>query len=124
MRRLKGLERAAKRIVPPSWRKHLRASKYELVMERAAPVDLIVHVGAHWAEDAGAYEGYGAKTALWIEADPDTFAKRTAVLAERPCQTRHLTESALGLAEAGAAVPHNRHNGSGRASAAVAPQEH
>jgi len=83
-------------------------------------VDLIVHVGAHWAEDAGAYEGYGAKTVLWIEADPDTFAKLTAVLAERQGQTRHLTENALVSAEAGAALSFNRYNGDGSSSSVYA----
>ena len=70
MQFLKGLERGAKRLVPVSWRKYFRASRYELLMHRLAPVDLIVHVGAHWGEEAEFYESCGAATVLWIEADP------------------------------------------------------
>ena len=116
MRILKGLERAVKRLVPPGWRKHFRASKYELLMERLAPVDLIVHVGAHWAEDAGLYEGYGAKTVLWIEADPDTFAKLTEVLAARHGPARHLAENALVSATEGEALSFHRFKGDGASS--------
>ena len=63
---LKQIERSAKRLVPEGWRKYFRASRYEVLMERFAPVDLIVHVGAHWGEDAGFYEACGARTVLWI----------------------------------------------------------
>lgn len=80
---LKALERGAKRLVPRSWRKYFRASKYELLMARRAPIDQIVHVGAHFAEDAEFYEACGAETVLWIEADPTTFDKLVKILAER-----------------------------------------
>lgn len=92
---LKSIERRAKRFVPQSWRKHLRASKYELVMTRMAPVDLVVHVGAHWGEDAARYEAFGARTVLWIEADPDTYDVLCAEMAKRAGPTRHLTTCAL-----------------------------
>lgn len=116
MRIFKGLERAAKQVVPKGWRKYFRASRYDLLMERLAPVDLIVHVGAHWAEDAALYESYGAKTVLWIEADPDTFAKLTAVLAARSGQTCHLAECALVSATAGDALSFHRFKGDGSSS--------
>lgn len=98
---LKGVEKVAKRLVPVSWRKYFRASRYELLMQRMAPIDLIVHVGAHWAEDAAFYEASGAKTVLWIEADPDTYKTLKTVVAGRGGATRHLTENALVSARAG-----------------------
>jgi len=113
---LKGLEKAGKQLIPVSWRKYLRASKYELLMQRSAPVDLIVHVGAHWAEDVAFYEACGAKTVLWIEADPATFENLTKVLAKREGQTRHLAECALVSAEAGVDTTFHRFNGDGSSS--------
>lgn len=113
---LKSVERAAKRLVPRHWRKYFRASKYELLMERLSPVDLIVHVGAHWAEDAAFYEACGARTVLWIEADPDTYAKLKTVLAARPTGTQHLSECALVSANEGEAVDFHRFNGDGSSS--------
>lgn len=113
---LKGVERAAKRLVPNSWRKYFRASKYELLMERRAPVDLVVHVGAHWAEDAAFYDRCGARTVLWIEADPDTFARLTEVLSEHQSTTQHLAECALVSAEAGAEMSFHRFKGDGSSS--------
>lgn len=120
MRFLKGLERSAKRLVPPQWRKHFRASKYELLMERRAPVDLIVHVGAHWGEDADFYERCGARTVLWIEADPETFDRLNATLAARRGPARHLTENALVSARDGAEMQFNRFNGDGASSSVYA----
>lgn len=113
---LKGLEKAGKRLVPVRWRKYFRASKYELLMQRLAPVDLIVHVGAHWAEDAAFYESCGARTVLWIEADPDTYKHLTQVLARRDGQTRHLTECALVSAKTGEGATFHRFNGDGSSS--------
>lgn len=116
MKVLKSLERSAKSLVPDSWRKHFRASKYELLMRRRAPIDLIVHVGAHWAEDAGFYEDCGAETVLWIEADPDTFARLQQVLAGREGPTRHLAECALVSASEGEALSFHRFKGDGSSS--------
>ena len=113
---LKGIEKTAKRLVPDSWRKYFRASKYELLMRRLAPVDLIVHVGAHWAEDAAFYESCGAKTVLWVEADPDTYSKLTQVLAARTGATRHLTECALVSASDGTELSFHRFKGDGSSS--------
>ena len=113
---LKGLEKSAKRLVPEGWRKYFRASKYEVLMGRLAPVDLIVHVGAHWAEDAGFYEQCGARTVLWIEADPDTHAELVKVLERRPKTTRHLAECALVSASAGEELQFHRFRGDGSSS--------
>lgn len=113
---LKSLERSARKLVPDSWRKHFRASKYELLMERRAPIDLIVHVGAHWAEDAAFYERCGAETVLWIEADPETFQQLQQVLADRPSPTRHLAECALVSASEGEALTFHRFKGDGSSS--------
>ena len=116
MRFLKGIERAASRLAPESWRKHFRASKYELLMQRRAPVDLIVHVGAHWAEDAAFYEACGARTVLWIEADPDTHARLERILAERGGPTRHVSECALVSAQDGEDLTFHRFRGDGSSS--------
>ncbi len=113
---LKGVEKAAKRLMPVGWRKYFRASRYELLMQRLAPVDLIVHVGAHWAEDAAFYEACGARTVVWIEADPDTYTGLRQALARRGGATRHLTENALVSATAGEVAAFHRFNGDGSSS--------
>ena len=116
MRVLKSIERSAKKLVPDKWRKYFRASRYELLMERVAPVEVIVHVGAHWGEDAAFYEACGAQTVLWIEADPDTYKTLTERLTERSGDTRHLSECALVSAEAGAELAFHRFKGDGSSS--------
>ncbi|OIQ33427.1 MAG: hypothetical protein BM559_10145 [Roseobacter sp. MedPE-SWchi] len=120
MRILKSIERVAKKLVPKSLRKYFRASRYELKMQQLAPVDLIVHVGAHWAEDADVYEQYGAETVLWVEADPTTYSKLCDVLAARKSNTRHLTECALVSAAGGQELEFHRFNNDG-ASSSVYP---
>lgn len=116
MQGLKKIERAAKRAVPDAWRKYLRASKYELLMQRNAPVDLIVHVGAHWGEDAGFYESCGARTVLWVEADPETYKRLVTDMAKRDGTTRHLTECALVSAKPGKPMQFHRFKGDGASS--------
>lgn len=113
---LKALERSLRKPFPKSWRKYFRASKYELLMTRRAPIDLIVHVGAHWAEDADFYEKCGAETILWIEADPDTYQTLCDVVSARRGKARHLTENALVSASNGQELKFNRFNGDGASS--------
>lgn len=113
---LKLVEKMVKKIIPKSSRKYFRASRYELKMDRLSPVDLIVHVGAHWAEEANTYEQYGAETVLWIEADPTTYGKLCGVLAKRDSDTRHLTECALISATNGQDLTFRRFNNDGASS--------
>lgn len=113
---LKGVEKAAKNLVPQSWRKYFRASKYEVLMQRLAPIELVVHVGAHWGEDAAFYEACGAQTVLWIEADPVTYAELSKVLARRAGPVRHLAENALVSAAAGEELSFYRFKGDGSSS--------
>lgn len=44
-------------------------------MRAHSPIDLVVHVGAHLAEESWLYETLGAKTVLWIEADPLLYSR-------------------------------------------------
>lgn len=120
---LKRTEKSVKRLVPKSWRKYFRASKYELLMSRRAPVDLVIHVGAHWAEDADFYESFGAETVLWIEADPDTYAELSKRLAARTGACRHLSENALVSASGGEELSFNRFNGDGASSSVYSSTE-
>lgn len=116
MKFLKPLERGLKQVVPQSWRKYFRASKIELLMHRLAPIDLIVHVGAHLAQEASEYEGYGAKCVLWIEADPETHGALEKVLRSRTGETRHLSENALVSSSVGEPVSFHRFNEGGASS--------
>ncbi|MEP1329872.1 FkbM family methyltransferase [Pseudophaeobacter sp.] len=116
MKVLKLAEKQAKKLVPDHWRKYFRASRYEVKMQRLSPVDLVVHIGAHWAEDAAIYEGYGAKSVLWVEADPATYTKLCQVVTSRNSATRHLTECALVSAETGEELKFHRFNNDGSSS--------
>lgn len=68
----------------------------------------IVHVGAHWGQEASLYASWGADRVIWIEADPETAAQlrqhvaaleaaprglRARLLAQTP--TRHIVIEAL-----------------------------
>lgn len=116
MKFLKRVEKQAKKLVPDHWRKYFRASRYEVKMQGLSPVDLIVHIGAHWAEDAAVYESYGAKTVLWVEADPSTYETLCNVLSARSGEVRHLHECALVSAESGEALQFHRFNNDGSSS--------
>ena len=116
MKFLKFLERALKPYVPQAARKYLRKSKYELVTTRAKPIELVVHVGAHFGEDAAVYEALGAKTVLWIEADPTTYETLVKEMGARATGTTHLTENALISAETGSEVAFHIFSGDGASS--------
>ncbi|GEM_PF-1241457 len=117
MRFGKSIEHWVKRKTPARWRKYIKSSAYQRVVERNAPIDLIVHVGAHFAEDAAYYENLGARTVLWIEADPDTFAQLQKILKDRNGgATRHLCDCALVSARQGETLGFNRFIGDGSSS--------
>ncbi len=56
-------------------------------LESAAPFELIVHVGAHLGQEAELYRAFGARRVVWIEGDPDTYARLVANLAEAERKT-------------------------------------
>jgi len=113
---LKGLEHRVKRMIPKPARKYLRSSRYELITTRARPIDLIVHVGAHFAEERAEYEAIGARTVLWIEADPDTFTRLEAVLAAHRGPARHIAHLGLVSETPGKELSFHRLNGDGASS--------
>lgn len=110
---LKRIERSLRRYVPRRWREY---SRVERVMLRARPIATIVHVGAHFAEDAAFYESLGARTVLWIEADPDTYATLQQVLGARTGGTRHIAHLGLVSAEPGQEMRFFRFSGDGSSS--------
>lgn len=116
MKALKQVEKQAKKLVPDHWRKYFRASRYEVKMQRYSPVDLIVHIGGHWAEDADVYESYGTRTVLWVEADPRTYTRLCEVLSERNGTAQHLSECALVSAKSGEELQFHRFNNDGSSS--------
>ena len=61
MRFAKGLETWIKNRLPDSLRDRLNNNKYRYIIKKEKPIDLIVHVGAHYAEDRFFYEELGAK---------------------------------------------------------------
>lgn len=113
---LKGVEHSIKKIIPNNMRKYVRNSRYELVTYKSRPIELIVHVGAHFAEDAEHYEGLGAKTVLWIEADPDTHAKLTEIVNARKGSCRHIAHLGLVSQNPGEVLEFHRFNGDGSSS--------
>jgi FkbM family methyltransferase len=68
----------------------------------------IVHVGAHYGEEAARYQDWGSRTVVWFEAAPDIFEKLEQHIAEvgrrppslfcrltRAPRTRHVLVKAL-----------------------------
>lgn len=68
-------------------------------MLSAGPFDLVVHVGAHTGQEVELYRTLGAQRVIWIEADPDTYARLVKNLSEAERQAtrpiRHKTVCAL-----------------------------
>ncbi len=105
-----------KKLIPWHWRKIVSSSRYKRCLARLYPVDLIVHVGAHWGQEADQYEDYGARTVLWIEADPDTYSVLTERLAARRGAVTHLAENALVSAGSRQTMPFYRFSNMGASS--------
>lgn len=119
---LEGIERAVKRKLPPGLRR-LRSSKFELIAMRARPIDLVVHVGAHHAEDRALYESFGARTVLWIEADPDAHTTLQEVLDAHRGPGRHIAHLGLVSSTPGARMEFHRFNGDGASSSVYRASE-
>ena len=88
------LKKTTKKILfgkPPNLSRRYLASK--------APFELIVHVGAHLGQEVELYRSLGAQRVIWIEGDPDTYARLLTNLAEAERQAirtiRHETVCAL-----------------------------
>jgi FkbM family methyltransferase len=88
--------------------------RYLLMRGRTLRNKTVVHVGAHYGEEASRYQDWGASTVVWFEAAPDIYPvleEHIASMAARPkswfCwltgqpQTRHITVQALVGAEDG-----------------------
>ncbi len=57
---------------------------------------VIVHVGAHLAEELADYEATGADTIVWIEADPELYGRLVeAVETRKSPAVRHICVNAL-----------------------------
>ena len=80
MRFAKWFETLIKNRLPNSLMDRFNNNKYRYIIRKEKPLDLIVHVGAHYAEDRFFYEELGAKDVLWIEADPNTYKVLKATL--------------------------------------------
>lgn len=85
---------------------------------------IIVHAGAHLAQEAEAYERLGAEEVVWLEADPDVVAsmrERLASLGQRG--TRHHILQALVSDRDGEEVTFHRLSNGGQSSSLFAPSE-
>lgn len=79
-----------------------------------SPIQLVVHVGAHLAEEVWHYESLGAVTVVWVEADPDLFIRLQERLTSLPAsETEHLTVCALASSTTGATLTLNRYSNDG-----------
>ena len=117
MRFAKGLETWIKNRLPDSLRDRLNNNKYRYIIKKEKPIDLIVHVGAHYAEDRFFYEELGAKNVIWIEADPDTYKVLKTTLDSHPkSHTKHKIECALVSSENDTTIEFHRFSGDGASS--------
>ena len=84
-----------------------------------------MHVGAHFAEDAEYYESLGAKTVLWIEADPNTYDKLSEILNAKTGPCHHIAHLGLVSDTPGEVLKFYRFNGKGSSSSVYhASEEH
>ncbi|KAB7610075.1 FkbM family methyltransferase [Amylibacter sp. SFDW26] len=124
MKIAQGLETWVKTRLPTSLRDRLHQSKYRYIMRKTKPIELIVHIGAHYAEDRFFYEELGAETVLWIEADPGTFKTLKSTLNEHPKNTtNHLMECALVSSHDDTVLEFYKFNGDGASSSVYRASE-
>ncbi|EDQ35688.1 methyltransferase, FkbM family [Hoeflea phototrophica DFL-43] len=64
--------------------------RYLLMRGRTLRNKTVVHVGAHYGEEAEHYQNWGAATVVWFEAAPDIFAALQTHLASMEQKPRSL----------------------------------
>ena len=117
MRFAKGLETWVKNRLPTPLRDRFNNNKYRYIIRKEKPLDLIIHVGAHFAEDRFFYEELGAKKVLWIEADPSTYEILKTTLANHSQdKTIHQSECALVSSDNNKTYEFQLFNGDGSSS--------
>lgn len=86
------------------------------------PLGLVVHVGAHLGEEAWFYEALGARTVVWIEADPELHARLVEVLEARPAgETKHIALQALVSADNVGVLSLRRYSNDGASNSVYGP---
>lgn len=85
-------------------------------------VDLVVHVGAHLAEELTVYEAIGARTVVWIEGDPDLFQRMLTAL-DRPSSAVHIPVCALVSSQDNKAMQLIRYSNDGASNSVYEPTE-
>lgn len=97
-----------------------RAAQTDVIfreLDSRKPVRLVIHVGAHLAEESRIYESIGAQTVVWIEADPVMFDRMERKLRKKPkSDTVHLAYSALVSEVSGEQMVLRRYSNDGASS--------
>lgn len=75
----------------------MNIARHRLLRLRTLRGMTVVHVGAHFAQEAERYESVGAKRVLWVEAAPDTYEKLKQSLSRRDPNRRSALQKALFL---------------------------
>lgn len=96
-------------------------------LRSAGPIGLVVHVGAHLGQEVEVYRAYGAHRVIWIEGDPETYARlverlRVAELGTDR-QIEHVAICALISDAEGKALEFHRFSNDGASSSVYPPTE-
>lgn len=90
----------------------------------ASPIELVVHVGAHLAEEDWLYESLGATTVVWIEADPKLFKRMSQRLSSKEnAAARHIAHQALVSEHPGDSVVLRRYSNDGASNSVYTPTD-
>ena len=92
-------------------------------LRRRAPVDLVVHVGAHLAEEAPLYRSLGVKKILWIEADPILFNRLKSSLSGPDSWTDHVFVQSLVSSRSGEEVTLYHYSNDGSSNSVYQPTD-
>ena len=87
------------------------------------PYDLVVHIGAHLAEEARLYEWLGASQVVWFEADPDLAQAARKRLARISTATHTVVSCAVSDRD-GELVTLNRFSNGGASNSLHLPSGH
>jgi FkbM family methyltransferase len=92
----------------------------------AGEIELVVHVGAHLAQEADGYRALGARRIIWIEGDPETYARlvqRLETVKPIDASVDHVAICALVSETEAQPIAFHRFNNDGASSSVYPPTE-
>jgi FkbM family methyltransferase len=95
----------------------------ERLVPENTPLENIVHVGAHLAQERCHYELHGYKNVLWVEGSEQIYRRLVDIVGNHHGTANHVTRCALLTDQDGAEVELRHYNNDGASSSIFSPSE-